>query len=324
MCMLCVVPEGVVPSREKLENSALNNPHGFGFAIIIPSENRIISERTMDADESINRFLELRAKYPDGYAMWHARYATHGVKTVANCHPFVVGDDKRTYLAHNGILDIDIKEKDDRSDTRVFAEELLPAIGGVTALDNDYVWDMLEDFTSGSKVCVLTVDPKAEHQCYILNEKLGRTDKDGVWWSNDSCYLDTWSRASTNNKWTYDGYFDEYYPAKKVDGKPVSDEEYGEYYCPNPKCGALLDEDEIAEYADVCMYCGYCFDCRTDYEECMCYNKHYEYYSGNKAYKSKKAASLDLELPLEVETHPSTGKGRATILHGKGGWDAGW
>ena len=33
MCMLCVIPEGLIPDREKLENSALNNPHGFGYAI---------------------------------------------------------------------------------------------------------------------------------------------------------------------------------------------------------------------------------------------------------------------------------------------------
>ena len=70
MCMLCVIPPNVIPSREKLENSALNNPHGFGFAIVVPSENRIHSERTMNADTSINRFLEMRAKYPEGYAMW--------------------------------------------------------------------------------------------------------------------------------------------------------------------------------------------------------------------------------------------------------------
>ena len=93
MCMLCVVPPNVIPSRDKLMASALNNPHGFGFAIVVPNEKRIIVERTMDPDESINRFLKLRKKHKDGYAMWHARYATHGSKTVDNCHPFKVGKD---------------------------------------------------------------------------------------------------------------------------------------------------------------------------------------------------------------------------------------
>lgn len=165
MCMLCVIPPNVIPSREKLENSALNNPHGFGFAIVVPSENRIHSERTMNADTSINRFIEMRTKYPEGYAMWHARLATHGSTTVDNCHPFKVGHDERTYLAHNGILPIIEPQGDLRSDTRIFAEDLLPAIGGVSALDNDQVFNLMEDFTSGSKVAILTVDPRAEAQC---------------------------------------------------------------------------------------------------------------------------------------------------------------
>ena len=60
MCMLCVIPPNVIPSLEKLENSALNNPDGFGFAIVIPNEKRIHAERTMNADTSISRFMEMR------------------------------------------------------------------------------------------------------------------------------------------------------------------------------------------------------------------------------------------------------------------------
>ena len=145
MCMLCVVPPNVIPNLDYMDEAAYNNPHGFGFAIAVPSEQRIIVEKHMDATTNILRFIELRTQYPQGYAMWHARYATHGAKTVDNCHPFQVGHDARTYLAHNGILDVHIPKTDDRSDTRVFAEELLPAIGGVTALDNEWVWDMMEE-----------------------------------------------------------------------------------------------------------------------------------------------------------------------------------
>jgi glutamine amidotransferase len=120
-----------------MENSALNNPHGFGFAIAVPNENRIIVEKSMDADESINRFLALRAIYTDGYAMWHARFATHGSRTLENCHPFAIGHDDRTYLGHNGILSIAIPEKDDRSDSKVYSEELIPRMCGDNALDDD-------------------------------------------------------------------------------------------------------------------------------------------------------------------------------------------
>ena len=278
MCMLCVIPPGVIPEREKLENSALNNPHGYGFAIVVRSENRIIRERTMNADESINRFLELRTKYNDGYAMWHARYATHGGETVENCHPFIVGNDEQTYLAHNGILDIYIQKNDDRSDTRVFAEELLPAMGGVTALDNDYIWNLLEDWTTGSKVAVLTVDPAAKHEMYLLNAKSGWEDKDGVWWSNSSCYLDYYSTGRSKSAGLTIGYSSADYAQEYVKAyyenqdfdfwRDAYNEKTKMYTCPN--CSDLMEINDIMEADNTCWSCGFCIDCNSVFNDCQC------------------------------------------------------
>lgn len=255
MCMLCVIPPNVIPSREKLENSALNNPHGFGFAIVIPSENRIHSERTMNADTSINRFLEMRAKYPEGYAMWHARLATHGSMTVDNCHPFKVGGDDRTYLAHNGILPIVEPQGDLRSDTRIFAEDLLPAIGGITALDNDQVFNLMEDFTSGSKVCILTVDPDAKHQCYLIHENKGKVDASGVWWSNDSCYLSSYTTSWRSTK-----------PLTSLFSKDDED-----LYAECQVCDLVLLEEPEKGVPDYCPTCGCCWDCAVYMTDCLCY-----------------------------------------------------
>lgn len=254
MCMLCVIPPNVIPSRSKLENSALNNPHGFGFAIVIPSENRIHSERTMNADTSVNRFLEMREKYPEGYAMWHARLATHGSTTVDNCHPFRVGGSEDTYLAHNGILPIIEPLGDLRSDTRIFAEDLLPAIGGVTALDNPQVMNLVEDFTSGSKVCILTVDPRAEYQCYLIHENKGKVDEAGVWWSNDSCHLTSWTSVKT---WT---------SVQPLDFGVKASDEWA--YC--QVCDLML-EGKSEEDLDSCPQCGSCFMCKTFKTDCLCY-----------------------------------------------------
>jgi len=234
-----------------LENSALNNPHGFGFAIVISGENRIHAERTMNADTSINRFLELRAQYPQDYALWHARLATHGSTTVDNCHPFKVGGDERTYLAHNGILPILEPTGDLRSDTRIFAEDLLPAIGGVSALDNVQVMNLMEDFTSGSKVAILTVDTRAQYQAYLIHENKGTKDSTGVWWSNDSCHL-----PSTRN----------WYSAKPID---FGIHDTGDY------CMVCDSEREMEKDSDpdYCARCGTCYSCYCHRGDCLCYHR---------------------------------------------------
>ena len=266
MCMLCVVPPNVIPSREKLENSALNNPHGFGFAIVIPKENRIHVERTMNADTSINRFIEMRGKYPEGYAMWHARFATHGTTTVDNCHPFRVGKDERTYLAHNGILPIIEPQGDNRSDTRIFAEDLLPAIGGVASLDNEQVINLLDDFTTGSKVCVLTIHPDAKYQCYLFHKEKGWEDDSGVWWSNDSCYLPK-SYAYTASSWE-----NKYYSTKPLDFVTKHDKDIKFYEC--KVCEFSVAEDELWDSGlgdDYCPQCGCCYQCNTYMTDDLCY-----------------------------------------------------
>lgn len=253
MCMLCVIPPNVIPSREKLENSALNNPDGFGFAIVIPSENRIHVERTMSADASITRFLEMREKYPEGYATWHARFATHGSVNVENCHPFQVGvGNTQTYLAHNGVLPVLEPLGDKRSDTRIFAEDILPAIGGVVSLDNEQVWNILEDFTNGSKLVILTVDPRAKHQCYILHENKGWKDSSGVWWSNQSCYL-TQSMTALPTPYSY--------------GLKESAERWEE--CET--CESFFDISQMTD--GYCMQCGTCVDCKTYVTDCLCFSK---------------------------------------------------
>lgn len=269
MCMLCVVPPNVLPARDKLEASALNNPHGFGFAIVIPKERRILVEHTMDADKAINDFLARRAEYPEGYALWHARFATHGVKDLSNCHPFRVGKDKRTVLAHNGILPVLEDKSNHRSDTRIFAEDILPKMGGVKALDDPQLFNVIEDFTSGSKLCVLTVDPVAEYQCYIVHENKGWFDENKVWWSNDSCYLATthWSDASS---W-YDKYNK---PKAKVKSEFIEDS----FECFS--CKAVLDPDEVELLTDgACMFCGACQMCFMDEQSCMCYPQYVRPYT---------------------------------------------
>jgi glutamine amidotransferase len=257
MCLLVVCNPNSTPSKDDLHAGACSNPHGFGFAISTPEG--IISERGMSAKKIIKRFLELREQYPDGYAMWHARYATHGVKNENNCHPFKVGTDDMTYLAHNGVLNIHIPKGDKRSDTRILAEELLPRIGGVSALDDEYIYDMVSEWASGSKLAIMTIDPKAKYEIYIVNEDLGSWDEHGIWWSNSSHKRAT----STPRTTSYHSYYayDDTTIAKEVE------EDVGIMLVDCGWCGMDTDLEDNPYYCTSCMAC---FDCGCVISDCLC------------------------------------------------------
>jgi len=235
----------------------------------------------MSAKKSINRFLELRAQYPDSYAIWHCRIATHGVKNEGNCHPFKVGDSSLTYLAHNGMLDLPMKPDDRRSDSRVFAEEVLPLIGGVSSLDDDRVWTMVESWATGSKMAILTLDPKAKSNLYIINEKAGSWDTDGIWWSNTyhrpAPVYDSYRYHPKPYQYDLDwGY--NYTPHKESKGiltsVPLDDtlelldkEGWEGFLCPN--CNNLVEGKDLE--SEYCPICRGCYECGDVAGFCLCY-----------------------------------------------------
>jgi len=247
MCLLAVCEPNATPKRKDLECASCNNPHGFGYAVVANGE--IITGRGMSAKKVISEFLSVRKQYPNGYAMFHARFATHGVKNEENCHPFAVGGSTQTYLAHNGILDVKIAAHDKRSDTRVFAEDMLPLMGGMAGLDDENVWNVLSKWATGSKIAVLTLEPSAKYNCYIINESAGHWDNAGVWWSNTTYKEDSWSK---------------YLGLPKGNTESILDTETE---CPG--CGAFLLEDGNPYYCEFCMICYDCFG--TYQDDCLCY-----------------------------------------------------
>ena len=263
MCLLVVASPNSTPRKKDLECASCNNPHGFGFAVITP--NGIVTGRGMSSKKVIKKFLEVRKEFPNSYAMFHARYATHGVKNEDNCHPFKVPSKYDTYLAHNGILDINISAGDKRSDTRIFAEDTLFAMGGVTALDDAHVWTMVSKWTLGSKIVIFTLDPDANDQCYIINENAGHWDNEGMWWSNSTYKESTWS--------TYLG------TPSKSSALALNDggyEELGE--CAH--CLAVAFEDANPYYCEMCMAC---YDCSGTYSDtCLCWTPEKDRYSYKK------------------------------------------
>jgi len=208
-----------------------------------------------------------------------------------------------TYLAHNGVLSLPIDENDRRSDTRIFAEEVLPAMGGVAALDDPRVFHILEKWAVGSKVVVMTVDPAAKFNLYILNEKSGTWDNDGVWWSNT--YHRPAPEPIKRNYYAYsDPKYDEFYDTHRwdYDTKQYVPREPSKAVVLAPKeltttptsstgdnlyhlFSDELDDDDTAVDCLMCAFpiswdnleLGYCDNCKSCIEcgdtqgFCMCY-----------------------------------------------------
>lgn len=182
MCLLTYFSPGVLPDTSALCQGSIINNDGHGFAIV--HDGQIVVDRGFNAEEMIDRFAEVRAQYPAGPAMFHSRFGTHGSRTLANIHPFTVDNDRRTVVAHNGVLpgSVQPRGKDTRSDTAILAASMGGRFG---ALRLPRVRAAVEKWMGHyNKLVILTVNPRYRGSAFILNEAAG-TWVDGIWYSND-------------------------------------------------------------------------------------------------------------------------------------------
>lgn len=247
MCLLTFAPAGVQLDAERLYQASLNNPHGFGFAVRTPQG--IVRSRGMNFERVYDNYVATLSKY-HGDSMFHHRYATHGSTNKQNCHPFYVGDDKDTLLGHNGVIPIEIPKGDLRSDTRYFSEVLMPRDGGVAMLDDPEYITYLEKAIGYSKLVIMTNNPVAKKDFYIVNEDLGDWDSD-AWWSNTSykkpeprVYKYTTASFSARSYTPLDDYDDFTFvlPCPLCDVDIVVNEATGETCCPSCDVCLLCEE----------------------------------------------------------------------------------
>lgn len=256
MCLLTYFPPNAEVDASALSCGADCNPHGHGFAVVTPM-GIVVEKSLTDPEALIQRFIEVRAQFPDTDALFHSRITTHGETSLENCHPFYVAHMGDTVLAHNGVLpgECTPRKGDPRSDTRVLADGYMNA--QFVALDNDKTRVRMEKWLGrGSKVLVLTTNPRYRKNAYLFNAKLGEWAK-GVWYSNDSYlpYVTSWGsyvsygkHAKTQEKWW-----------ETID-TGVSRTESGIYYAGGRE-GYALDPWEISRtdrlFANrVCTDCG--------------------------------------------------------------------
>jgi hypothetical protein len=247
-----------------------NNPDGFGYAVHTGKE--IITGRGMNHDDVIDRFLTTREKHMNGWAMFHARMTTHGETVKENCHPFRVGGSRDTILAHNGILsNVKIPTGDKRSDTRVFAEDLLPK--RLNILDSKKKFKKLEKWAGGSKVAVFTTDKRLQKAVYIINEKLGNWDNDGLWWSNGSYKQSyyTYPKLPTS-RWIPSYDIANGTSKYVINGKDMT--EFVEEGMACSYCAHFFGEPDF--FHGYCQTCWTCIECQDFEESCMCYRPTYK------------------------------------------------
>ncbi len=282
MCLLTFIPEYTQPDIDLLATGALNNPDGFGYAI--HTGRNIIHNSGLKFIQIADEFLSLRDKY-QGPALFHSRITTHGGTTVENCHPFQVGRDELTVVAHNGMLPI--AAKNGKSDTRIFAEEMFPAWGGASTLNSKKMRKKLAKFASGSKLVFLSANPDVQNDFTIINERDGHWDSNGVWWSNNSykyerytysgggMYTSGWSKTDkgvyTPSDTDYDDPTDSPYVIDCSYEDHNGDTVWEELWiCATCGYTHTFNETNIND-ADLCPQCDTCWFCFEDRMMCSCY-----------------------------------------------------
>jgi hypothetical protein len=253
MCLLMVAQPGATPSESYLKCACHNNPDGFGYAI--HTGDKIVTSRGMNWSIVVDDYYAALEKYPNSWSMFHARLATHGAEVKANCHPFRVGGSERLVLAHNGILPLTLPKHERRSDTKYFAEVILPRwskrAGHIsTILDDEENFAEIGKWAKGNKLAIFSTFRRLKKPVYIVNEELGSWD-DGIWWSNSS------------HKDVYRWHYTE--TVKSVDG--TTQESMFEYEC--LLCRNFVDSE--MERDGYCYTCQACLDCFEEVSNCLCY-----------------------------------------------------
>lgn len=274
MCMLSLITPEAEVNYEHLFNGAKKNTDGYGYAIVRhKGPNGLLVFRSMNRFEAIERFKEDRKANPGTFAMFHSRWATGGVRDTTNCHPFQVGSDPMTALGHNGVfssLQPSPESGDTRSDTAVFAQDIMPA--RFRRLDRKGVQQQLaKAITPYNKVVIMTANPRYRMDAYLINEKSG-TWVEGVWhsnsdyksWFSSSRYLASWGDDYDYDpktgwtEWTSDKTGKTYRWRERVAGE-------GE--C--PICYAKMAESVDLATGE-CQLCGFCVDCAEWFNDCSC------------------------------------------------------
>ena len=184
MCLIAYVPRGKALSRETFDHAYTVNGDGIGVMSIKGVEKFFGAKALKRAR---NYVAALAAENLDHAVHW--RFATHGRRGLALCHPFKLPN-VDAYLMHNGVIGSTSQEaNDDASDTLLYVNKMVDAPQSHT--DLDYWGKVMWDIGSGNKAVVMYPDG----HFIILHKETGK-EIDGIWYSNQYSLP---SKARTND-----------------------------------------------------------------------------------------------------------------------------
>lgn len=259
MCLLTFFPAGQQPDLDALILGAEHNGDGHGYAIA--AGDRLIVHKTLDGEAAVAAFARDRATHHEGPALFHSRLRTHGPADVANCHPFPLGGDLRTVIAHNGILPPDVHptKGDPRSDTRIAAEDYLPLLGPMRLRRNRLRAERW--MGPANLMALITVDRRYRQRAYLFNEARGTWDQ-GVWYSNESYQpraVRWYARSSVDAPHHWADTPDDW-----------ADDPSGSYVDLDAEtCACCGEVPDLCQ--DWCPWCGNCWSCGRPPERCLCW-----------------------------------------------------
>lgn len=174
MCLIIHAPTGTIP-KNHLKTALTNNPDGWGYMFL--GDRGMVIRRGLWAASFWKHWKKDKKRAQGRDVLFHARFATHGTKSIANTHPFRVGG-RKLWMMHNGVLDAHGDDEKDLSDTRHFMKTVLSPLPG-NWLDNGAIRQLLAEYCVGSKLAFM--DNRG--QVTIINEGAGVVDN-GRWYSN--------------------------------------------------------------------------------------------------------------------------------------------
>lgn len=258
MCMITYIPGGVAIPWVGIYNGASWNEDGHGWALATP--DGILMGKSFNVDTSLDGLWKARREYPNAPALFHSRWATHGELSERNIHPFYVGKDKHTVIAHNGILPAAFHPKGQnwRSDTNNFALWLGRHENILSRRGRQVIADLIG---RNNKLVVLTTHKSYDRpRGFIVNVDEGQWDE-GCWFSNyDYCHR--WTRKTKGYLW--DGI-------TTTESKPAISTEAELTEERLQACPICKNKGGLQVEANVCLSCDSCLDCNDSLKDCLCY-----------------------------------------------------